>query len=92
MLENIITILKVLGLAFLITRFEPIKWLFEILSIKYGNTLIFNLIYLLVSCMKCCATWIGLIMGGIWIGIISFILSFVYTKCCSVWENRVRLK
>lgn len=86
----IIIILKILGLSYLITHFEPIKWIFDLLEIKFSNNILFNILYLMMSCLKCTSFWIGLIMCGLYVGIICFIISFIYEKNFSNWEKRIK--
>lgn len=89
-LATLIIILKVLGLAFIITRFEPIQWVFEVLNKRFSKNIIFQMVYLLLSCLKCASFWIGLMMGGIWVAIFCFIVAFIYDKKFSGWENKIK--
>ena len=93
MLE-IILILKILGMAWVITKFEPIQWVLEILQskIKPNNitlNLILNIIITITTCFSCCSMWCGFILGGFWYGILCYIISFVYSKKLSLWEYKM---
>lgn len=68
-LINIILLLKILGLGFLISNFEPIQWIIDYLP---DNMIKWNLM-LLFGCLKCVSFWISLIwMGNIWFSIFVF--------------------
>ena len=62
-----ILLLKIIGLAWLITTFAPLQWVLETLP----NNIFKYIIVLLTTCIKCCSFWTGLIIGGIWIGILA---------------------
>lgn len=82
--------IKAILLSYLITRFTP----FQNLLIKFNkrfNNLFTNLLYELLSCLKCSVFWITLIMtGNIYVAIICFIIGFFYDKKLSHWENKIK--
>lgn len=81
LISSIILVLKTLGLAFVITHFAPLEWLLT--SFKPKNiiiNLIYNIIKLLLSCLSCCSFWLGICIGGFWVGVISYIIAFFYQK------------
>ena len=59
-MEITIILFKTFLVANLITSFAPIQWILEIIP---KNILTYILI-LLTSCMRCCMTWVALIMTG----------------------------
>lgn len=71
-----ILLLKILGLAWTITSFAPISWLVELLP----NNMFKYILVLLTSCFKCCSLWVGLIMGGLWVGITASAIAYIYTQ------------
>ena len=75
-------------LSWFITRFEPLQMLLELLP----NKLLWNLIKLLISCLKCVSFWItlGYTQNIIAASGIAFI-SFWYDKFIGPLERKVRL-
>lgn len=78
-------ILKVLGLAYVLSKMEFIQWPIEALKAQYKTDnqikgLIINLIYLMITCFMCLSFWIGLIMGGIWVGISAYVIATIIEK------------
>ena len=71
----IILLLKILGLAWIITGFAPISWLVDLLP----DNLFKYIVVLLTSCFKCCSLWVGIAMGGIWVGILSSFIANAIT-------------
>jgi hypothetical protein len=55
---DLIVLIKSLLLAWIVTRFEPLKIIVEVLPDK----LIYNVIKLLLTCSKCCTFWLSLII------------------------------
>lgn len=91
-LPTLIIILKVLGLSFVITKFEPIIWVVEAIQNNFKKPifgLIFGILKTILTCFSCCSMWIGFLMGGLWVGIISYIISFIYLKKLSRWETTI---
>jgi hypothetical protein len=82
-----ILILKSILLAFLITQFEPIQWILDMLP----NNLFTAIITTLLTCLKCVSFWVGLIIGGFWIGCTAFIIGFVIDKIL-MRVNKISLK
>lgn len=81
---NYIEILKILGLAFIITKFEPINWLLDLVRPKNKYIrIITSTIQLALTCMPCASFWIGLFGYGIWHGILSYFISYLWTKTIS---------
>ena len=74
--------------SWFITRFEPLQMLLELLP----NKLLWNLIKLLISCLKCISFWItlGYTQNIIAASGIAFI-SFWYDKFIGPLERKVRL-
>lgn len=82
--------IKAILLSYLITRFTPFQNLLIKINKRFDN-LFTNLLYELLSCLKCCSFWITLIMtGNIYVSIICFIISFFYDKKLSQWENKIK--
>ena len=71
-----ILILKILALAWLISGFEPLQWLVELLP----NNLFKYFIVVLTSCFKCCSMWVGFALGGIWYACAASFIAATYTK------------
>lgn len=82
----IIILIKIVLLAFLITQFEPIRWLLNLLP----SNLITAILTLLLTCLKCCSFWIGLIMTlDIYMAAGAFVIGFILDKILEKY-NRVK--
>lgn len=96
-LNSLILILKIIGLSWFITHFDPIMWLIDSarININHKRTfihLIFNVITVLLTCLKCCSFWLGLtISGSIWIALAASYLSFLYDKIVGPWESIINI-
>lgn len=96
----IINVLKIVGLAFVINKFDPIKWVFEaIIGVIPENniTLIFlklfvQIILKLLTCLNCTSFWLGTILFGIWYGVISFFITFLYQRFIGDWVESEKLQ
>jgi len=87
-MEILLTLTNYFLLAWVITRFEPIQMLLELLP----DNLVSNLIKLLLSCLKCVLFWSVLIFtGDIFLASMMAFIGFWYDKLISPIENRVRL-
>lgn len=72
-------ILKVMLISWLITNYDPIKWIFDIFRPKNRIvSLIYNIVQLAFTCLKCCSLYIGWIMGGLYIGITCSFIGYLY--------------
>lgn len=88
---TIITILKILGLSFVISKFYPLQYLIEAVEPLFKKKPIYQLLYnmfsILTSCFNCLCLWVGIIIGGFWIAILSYVISYLYTNSIvSRWE------
>jgi len=86
------TMIKVFALSFVITKFTPLQWFIESLEpLSKKNivtNLIVNILSLLTSCHPCCSLWLGFILGGFWIGIFTYVLTYVYNNSIlNSWEK-----
>ena len=80
--------IKLFLLAWVITRFEPIQIVLELIP----DNLVFNLLKLLVSCLKCVLFWLVLIFTyDIFLASGMAFIAFWYDKLISPIENKVRL-
>jgi hypothetical protein len=84
---QVILILKVLGLSWFINRFPLLGIIFSYLP-ENIFTLVFKLMF---ECLKCLSFWIGLLMGGIWIGLISSFIGMLYEKILGDWEKNIKI-
>lgn len=81
---ELILILKTLGLAYIASKFTPLRQTINFIGLLIKkrnptplNILIFESLEELLTCFKCCSLWIGFIFGGLWVGIISSILALM---------------
>lgn len=72
MLEFLIHIMKGIGLAFVITSFEPIHWVVDLLP----NNFFKYITVLLTSCWRCCSFWITFFMYGLWPAVTAYTLLY----------------
>ena len=87
-MEIAILLIKFFLLAWVITRFEPIQMLLELLP----DNLMSNLIKLLLSCLKCVLFWSVLsFTGDVFLASGMAFVVFWYDKFISPIENKVRL-
>lgn len=89
-MEIILTYLyKTLLLSWLVTRFEPIQWLINLLP----NHRLKYLIIDATTCMKCMSLYIGLLIShDIYIAALASLLSVFYSKTIGAWEQKVKFK
>jgi len=79
---------KIFMISWFISRFEPIHMLLETLP----NKLVYNLIRLILTCLKCLAFWITLSwIGDIFLASLMAFIGFWYDKIIGRIENKVRL-
>lgn len=87
-MEMTILMIKFFVLAWVVTRFEPIQMLLELLP----DNLVSNLTKLLLSCLKCVLFWSVLsFTGDVFIASGMAFIGFWYDKIIGPIENRVRL-
>lgn len=79
---------KIFIVSWLISRFEPIHMVLETLP----NKLVYNLIRLVLTCLKCLAFWITLsLTQDIFLASLMAFIGFWYDKIIGRIENKVRL-
>jgi hypothetical protein len=87
-METIIILSKVWILSWFITRFEPLTMLLD----ELPNRLLYNLLRLLLSCLKCVSFWATLLWtGNIFLASGIAFISFWYDKWIGPLERKVRL-
>lgn len=87
-MDIIILLIKIWFVCWMITRFEPLHMILELLP----NKLIFNMISLMLTCLKCLSMWVTLsITGDIFLASVMTFISFFYEKNLGIWEKKVRL-
>jgi hypothetical protein len=79
---------KIFMISWFISRFEPIHMTLEALP----NKLVYNLIRLILTCLKCLAFWITLTLTqDIFLASLMAFIGFWYDKIIGRIENKVRL-
>ena len=88
-----IIIIKAFVLAHLITKYEPIGWLLDLYKPKthFGN-LIYNSIVLATSCLKCASLYVGWIIGGFWVGVITSFIAYLWGQLITPHLDRIRFR
>lgn len=85
---TIMIYIKIFFLAWVITKFEPIEMILELLPDK----LFYNVIRLVFSCLMCCLFWTTFALtGNIFAASFMAYIGFWYNKFISPIENKVRL-
>ena len=83
-----IILIKVFLLSWFITRFEPLQMITDTLPDK----LVYNLIKLMVGCLKCVTFWTTIIMTqDVFIASGMAMFGLLYDKLIGPIENKVRL-
>lgn len=87
-LINALLMGKILVLSWLITKFEPLHIIVEMLP----DNILFNLFRLMIGCLMCVSFWTTLYLtGDIYISSLNAFIAFWYNKTLGWYENRVRL-
>jgi hypothetical protein len=88
MIEMIILSLKLFILSWVITKFEPLEWIIDLLPDK----LIYNTLAYGLTCLKCLLFWTTLIYTqDIFHACLMAFIGFWYMKWITPIENRIRL-
>lgn len=94
MLLIVINIIKTLIVGFVLVKYDPIRWILDAIEPSIKNRLdilVFDCIYVALTCFKCASLYIGFIIGGWWCGLIASIIAYVYKKKIDPWLERVKL-
>lgn len=84
---EIIMISKILLICWLITRFQPLQMILDILP----DNLILNIFKLLLSCLMCLSTWtILIITGSLFLAAAGAFIAFWYDKLIGPYELRIK--
>ena len=68
---NIMLLLKIIGISYVISQFEPIQWVIDYLP---GN-LLKHTLHLLFGCFKCVSFWTTIIAtGSIWFAVFNYFI------------------
>lgn len=87
--DFLIDLAKILVTSWLVTRFEPLQWLINLLP----NNKLKYLIQDATTCMKCMSLYIGLLITfNIYIAAFASFLSVIYMKTIGQWEQKVKFK
>ena len=94
MITTLILITKTFLLSHLIVKYEPITWIMESIRDSFNKNgltrLLYNIISLSLGCIKCCSLYIGWILGGFWIGVISTFITYLYSNLISPKIEKLR--
>lgn len=83
------SILKILILAYTISRFEPIGWILDLLP----NKLILNIFKLGMTCSKCLALWIGILcFNQLYIALAASFIMVLYERSIGKWEQKIKFQ
>lgn len=80
----IIEVLKILGIAFVITTFEPFQWILDM----FPDSIYKYISILLTSCWKCCSFWLGLILFGLWPAVIAYVIAYFLMEIKEIITRR----
>jgi len=83
-------------LAHLIVKFEPIRWIFEIIrpsaTKREPFRFIFNITDLAFSCFKCSSLYVGFFIGGFWCGVITSFFAYIYSQSIQPFIDGIRFR
>lgn len=80
---------KTLLMSWLVTRFEPLQWILDLLP----NNKVKFLLQDATTCMKCMSLYLGLVISGdIYVAALASLLSVFYNKTIGEWEQKVKFK
>lgn len=89
MAEISIILIKIFLLAWVFTRFQALHWLLELLP----QSLVFNLVRLLLTCGMCVSFWASLfLIKDIYLACGSAFIFFWYDKLIGYREKMTRLR
>jgi hypothetical protein len=89
--NDILIIIKVLCIAFAVTRFEPLHWILDAINEKTKNNLFCLILSTILTCIKCFSFWTLLfITHSLFLASVGFIIAFIYDKNFSQWEKRIK--
>jgi hypothetical protein len=54
--------------------------------------LIYNIITLALSCLKCTSFYVGWILGGFWCGVISTFITYLYVQLLAPKIDKIRFQ
>lgn len=95
MIDYIIFI-KVFLLAHLIVKFEPLNWILDAIKPLFEKNVILNLIYniitLATSCLKCTSFWLGWSLGGFWCGVTMSFIAYLWTQLIQPTIDKIRFQ
>lgn len=85
-----ILLIKSLLLAYLVTNFEPIQWIIEIIYEQNKDNKLIPYIVLPFTCGKCAAFWICLIMThNIYLSIVASMIMIIFNKTLGKWMKEI---
>ena len=83
-------------LAHLITKFEPIGWVLELIQPIFNKNKVsrffYNLFSLALGCFKCCSLYVGFFVGGFWCGVITSFFAYIYSQSIAPYIDAIRFK
>jgi len=84
----IVEFIGIFLISFLITHFDPLAWLIDLLP----NNFIKSLLVILFGCIKCISFWITLgYTRNIFYAALMFFIVFWWDKIIGPYENRIKL-
>ena len=87
---ELIIILKGMAIGWIITRFQPLQLLVEVIWERFRKNLFIQLIMIGLSCSKCASLWGSLILfRDPWLAIASSFLIVIYEKTLGNWEKQI---
>ena len=96
LLTYLIPVIKTFLLAHLIVKFEPISWLMEAIAPAFDKNkvlkFLFNVLYTALGCLKCTSLYVGWILGGFWLGVISTFVVYLYSQIVMPKIDKIRFQ
>ena len=93
---EVLTLAKILGFSFFVTKFAPFQWVLDLFEINEKTNpykiLLYNLISILLGCLSCCSFWVGFTIYGLWWGISAYVIAYFYNQLIAPFVEKIRLQ
>lgn len=92
---ELMTLGKILGLSFFITKFAPFQWVSDLFEVNQKTNPILvvlkNTFIIIIGCFPCCSFWVGFFTFGLWFGISAYVIAYFYNQLLAPFIEKIRL-
>jgi len=90
---TLLLIVKSFLLSHLIVKYEPISWILDLMEPKTAiGKILYNSISLALGCIKCASLYVGWIIGGFWVGVITSFIAYLWSQIVTPYIDRIRFR